>query len=153
MAGRGQDAGRRAGPSQGDRSARGRTSRIVEDPLGEQLALEEAERQATQLEAAYAELRAASTRLEEVTLSAEALAVLYDLLRRAMGQLDQAEGTGEFAHARSRLRVRLRFHPGARARVRAETGTLTLGDIGIDMLVLLHPGKRGSEPHESGPAD
>ncbi len=128
--------------SQSDRSARGRTSRIAENPLGEQLALEEAERQARQLEAAYAELRAASAGLEEVTLSAGALAVLYDLLRRAMGQLDQADGTGEFAHARACLRVRVRFRPGAVARVRAETGTLTLGDVGIDMLVLLHSGKR-----------
>lgn len=121
---------------QGDRSAKGRTSRIVEDPLGEQLALEEAERQARQLEAAYAELRAASARLEEVTLSAEALAALYDILRRAVGQLDQAEGTGEFAHARSRLRVRVRSQPGAETCIRAETGTLTLADAGIDMLVL-----------------
>lgn len=122
--------------SQGDRSARGRTSRIVEDPLGEQLALEEAERQASQLEATYAELRAASARLEEVTLSAGALAALYDLLRRAMGQLDQSEGVGEFTHARSRLRVHVRFQTGARTRVLAETGTLTLADVGIGMLVL-----------------
>jgi uncharacterized protein (TIGR02677 family) len=122
---------------QGDRGARGRTSRIVEDPLGEQLALEEAERQARQLDAAYAELRAASARLAEVTLSAEALAVLYDLLRRAMGQLDQAVGTGEFAHARSGLRVRVRLQLGAGTRVRAQTGTLTLTDADIDMLVFL----------------
>ena len=81
-------------------------------------------------------MRAASARLEEVTLSAEALAGLYDLLRRTMGQLDPAEGTGEFTHARSRLRVRVRFRPGAGTRVRAETGTLTLADVGIDMLVL-----------------
>jgi hypothetical protein len=58
-----------------------------------------------------------------------------------MGQLDQAEGAGEFAHAHARLRICVRFHPGAEARVRAETGTLTLGDFGIDMSVLLHPGK------------
>jgi uncharacterized protein (TIGR02677 family) len=122
--------------SQGDRSARGRTSKVVEDPLGEQLALEEAQRQARQLEAAYAELRAASARLEEVTLSAGALTALYDLLRRAVGQLDPDEGVGEFTHARSRLRVRVRFEPGVGTRVRAETGTLTLADAGIDMLVL-----------------
>lgn len=122
--------------SQGDRGARGRTSRIVEDPLGEQLALEEAERQARQTEAAYAELRAASARLEEVTLSAEALAALYDLLRRAMSQFDQAVGTGEFAHTRSRLRVRVRPQRGAGTCIRAETGTLTLADTGIEMLVL-----------------
>jgi uncharacterized protein (TIGR02677 family) len=122
--------------SQGDRSTRGRTARIVEDPLGEQLALEEAQRQARQLEAAYTELRAASASLDDVTLSAEALAALYDLLRRAMGQLDSDAGVGEFSHAHSRLRVRVRFQPGTRTRVRAETGTLTLVDAGIDMLVL-----------------
>ena len=121
--------------SQGDRSTRGRTSRVVEDPLGEQLALEEAERQARQLEAAYAELRAASARLEEVTLSAGALAALYGLLRSAMTQFDQAGGTGEFTHTRSRLRVRVRSEPEAETRIRAETGTLTLADAGIDMLV------------------
>jgi uncharacterized protein (TIGR02677 family) len=122
--------------SQGDRSGRGRTSKIVEDPLGEQLALEEAERQARQLEAAYAELRAASARLEDVTLSVEALAALYDLLRRATGQLDHAKGIGEFAHARSRLCLRVRSQPGAETRIRAETGTLTVADVGIDVLVL-----------------
>ena len=81
-------------------------------------------------------MRAASARLEEVTLSAGALAALYDLLRCAMGQLDPDEGVGEFTQARSRLRVRVRFQPGAGTRVRAETGTLTLADADIDMLVL-----------------
>jgi uncharacterized protein (TIGR02677 family) len=121
---------------QGGRSAGGRTAKVVEDPLGEQLALAEAQRQARQLETAYAELRAASTRLMEVTLSAAALAELYDLISRVMGQLDPAEGAGEFTHAHSRLRVRVLLLQGTMTRIRAETGTLTLVDASVSMTVL-----------------
>jgi hypothetical protein len=109
---------------------------VVEDPLGEQLALAEARLQARQLESAYSELRAASTRLMEVTLSASALAELYDLISRVMGQLDPAEGAGEFTHAHSRLRVRVLLREGTVTRIRAETGTLTLVDASISMTIL-----------------
>lgn len=119
-----------------DRSARGGTSKMVENPLGRELALEEARRQAEQVNAAHAELRDASARLAEVTLSAVALAELYGLLQRTFGQLDPAGGTGEFTDVRSGLRMRVRLQPGTRTQVRAETGTLTLADVSIALIVM-----------------
>jgi len=118
-----------------DRSARGRASRIVEDPVGEQIALAEAEQQAQLREAAYAELRAASARLEAVTLTAGALDILYDLLRRALGNRDGADGTAEFVHTPSRLRVRVTTRAGCSCRIRADSGTLTLHDVRVDLQV------------------
>jgi len=121
--------------SPGDRGAR-RVSKITEDPLGEQLALRESERLASEREAAYAELRAASSRLEEVTLTAGALVIFYDLLRRALSQFDPAKGTGQFTLTPARLRVRVRSLPGKTVSVRAESGRLTLADVGVQLLVL-----------------
>jgi len=121
--------------SPGDRSAR-RVSKIAEDPIGEQLALRESERLASEREAAWAELRAASARLEEVTLSAGALVIFYDLLRRALSQLDPAKGTSQFTLTPARLRVRVHSRPGKTVSVRAESGRLTLADVGVQLLVL-----------------
>jgi uncharacterized protein (TIGR02677 family) len=121
--------------SPGDRGAR-RVSKITEDPIGEQLALQESERLASEREAAYAELRAASARLEEVTLSAGALVIFYDLLRRALSQLDPAKGTSQFTLTPARLRVRIHSRPGETVSVQAESGRLTLADLGVQLLVL-----------------
>jgi uncharacterized protein (TIGR02677 family) len=121
--------------SRGDRAARGRTSKIVENPLGEQLALAEAQEQARRREAAYAELRAAAARLEEVTLSSGALDVLYNLLRRAMSHREGLDGAGEFLHTPSQLRVRVGPQAGGRCRIRAAHGTLTLHDLAVDVEV------------------
>ncbi|MEH0927695.1 DUF2397 domain-containing protein [Micromonospora sp. CPCC 205558] len=121
--------------SRGDRAARGRTAKIVENPLGEQLALVEAQEQARRREAAYAELRAAAARLEEVTLSAGALDVLYDLLRRAMSHRERVDGAGEFLHTPSQLRVRVGPLAGVRCHIRAAHGTLTLHDVAVHVEV------------------
>ncbi|KAB1160898.1 DUF2397 family protein [Micromonospora sp. AMSO12t] len=121
--------------SRGDRAARGRTAKIVENPLGEQLALVEAQEQARRREAAYAELRAAAARLEEVTLSAGALDVLYDLLRRAMSYRERVDGAGEFLHTPSQLRVRVGPLAGVRCRIRAAHGALTLHDVAVHVEV------------------
>ena len=121
--------------SRGDRSARGRTSRILENPVGEQIALAEAEQHAQLREAAYAELRAASGRLEEVRLTAAALDILYGLLRGALGNRDEDGGAGEFVHSPSRLRVRIGTQPGGRCRIQADSGTLTLHDMSVDVQV------------------
>lgn len=119
----------------GDRAARGRTSKIVENPLGEQLALAEAQEQAQRREAAYAELRAAAARLQEVILSVGALDVLYDLLRRAMGHRERVEGVGEFLHAPSQLLVRVGPRAGVHCRIRASHGTLTMHDMAVEVEV------------------
>ena len=121
--------------SPGERGAR-RVSKIAEDPIGEQLALRESERLASEREAAYSELRAASARLEEVRLSAGALVIFYDLLRRALSQLDPAKGTSQFTLTPARLRVRVHSRPGETVSVQAESGRLTIADVGVQLLVL-----------------
>jgi uncharacterized protein (TIGR02677 family) len=118
-----------------DRGAR-RVSKITEDPIGEQLALRESERLASEREAAYAELRAASSRLEEVTLSTGALVIFYDLLRRALSQLDPAKGTSQFTLTPARLRVRVHSRPGKTVSIQAESGKLTVADVGVELLIL-----------------
>jgi hypothetical protein len=119
-----------------DLSEQRRVSKITEDPIGEQLALRESERLASEREAAYAELRAASARLEEVTLSVGALVIFYDLFRRALSQLDPARGVGQFTLTPARLRLRVRSLPGEIVSVRAESGRLSLADVGVQLLVL-----------------
>ena len=118
-----------------DRGAR-RVSKITEDPIGEQLALRESERLASEREAAYAELRAASSRLEEVTLSTGALVIFYDLLRRALSQLDPPKGTSQFTLTPARLRVRVHSRPGKTVSIQAESGKLTVADVGVELLIL-----------------
>jgi len=71
-----------------------------------------------------------------VTLSAGALVIFYALLRRALSQLDPAKGTGQFTLTPARLRVRVRSLPGKTVSVRAESGRLTLADVGVQLLVL-----------------
>jgi hypothetical protein len=119
--------------TRGDRSARGRASKIVENPLGEQIALAEAEELARQREAVYAELRAAATSMETITLSVGAFEVLYDMLRRATSHRERAESAGECVHSSSRLRVRVEPRVGAEFRILATHGTLTLHDVAVDV--------------------
>jgi uncharacterized protein (TIGR02677 family) len=119
--------------ARGDRAARGRISKIMENPIGEQMALTEAQEQASRREAAYAELRAAAARLEDVTLSAGALDVLYDLLRRALSQREGIDGGGEFLHTPSRLRVRVVPEAGTQCHISAAHGTLTLQDLALEV--------------------
>jgi len=119
--------------SRAEPAARGRTARIVENPLGEHAALVEAEAEARQRDAVYAELRAAADRLGEVTLSARALDVLYDLMRRAMSHREEVDGAGEFIHSPSRLHVRVGPQAGSCVQIRAAHGMLTLHDVAVSV--------------------
>ncbi|WP_238011550.1 DUF2397 domain-containing protein [Dactylosporangium sp. AC04546] len=119
--------------SRAEPAARGRAARIVENPLGEYAALAEAEAEARQRDAVYAELRAVADRLAEVTLSAGALDVLYDLIRRAMGHREEVDGIGEFVHSPSALRVQVGPKADARVQIRAAHGVLTLHGITVSV--------------------
>lgn len=120
----------------GQRAGRGRAASIMENPLGEQAAVAEAEERTRQLQAAYAELRAAAASLDKVTLSTSAFQVFYDLLRRAMSHRDDIDSTGEFVHAPSGLRLQVGHHPEGRYRVRSAHGILTLHDISISLVTI-----------------
>lgn len=118
-----------------DRSASSRASRVIEDPLEEQWILAEADEEAKALEATHAELRAAADRLADVTLSAGALNVLYNLIRGAMGNREDAESVGEYVHANSGLAVSIGPRRGATVQLKATHGTLTMDDVELQVQV------------------
>ncbi|SDC98044.1 DUF2397 domain-containing protein [Actinokineospora iranica] len=115
----------------GDRGARGRTSRIMDDPITEQGLLAQAREADERREAASAELAAASTNLAEVTLSGEALGALCELLTLAMAQREGAADPGTATDQVRGLSLTLTPEPGRMTRIRSSSGTLTLRDTAL----------------------
>ncbi|MFC0114189.1 DUF2397 domain-containing protein [Kibdelosporangium aridum] len=114
--------------SRSDRGARGRTSRIMDDPITEQSLLADA-RRADELRAAdVAELVAAAPKLDQVTLSPGALGVLCELLTMAMAQRESSQDSGSAEDQVRGLTVRIEYAEGETATVRSTGGTLTLRD-------------------------
>jgi uncharacterized protein (TIGR02677 family) len=119
--------------SRTERGAGGRTSRIQEDPMGRELLLTEARRADEQRAAAAAELVAAADRLDEVTLSQDALGAFCELLTLAMAQRD---GVGSDGHAADHVRgLSLRVVPaeGRTTSIRSASGVLTLRDSVVEL--------------------
>ncbi|MCC8245207.1 DUF2397 domain-containing protein [Saccharothrix luteola] len=114
--------------SRGDRGARGRTSRILDDPMTEQSLLAEAREADERRAASVAELAAAAPRLSSTTLSGEALEVLCELLTLAMAQRDTAADSGSATDPVRGLRVTVSHTAGSSTRIRSAAGTLTLHD-------------------------
>src|SRR5690606_36336449 len=83
------------------RSGRGKTSRVLDDPMTE-VALRDRAREADRRRsAAFAELAAAASRLPQTRLSADALEVFCELLTLAMAAREQQTGTGSAFDPRS----------------------------------------------------
>lgn len=114
--------------SRADRAGRGKTSRILDDPMTEQSLLAEAREADERRAASVAELSAAAPRLATTTLSGEALGVLCELLTLAMAQRDTASDPGSATDPVRGLRVTVAHAPGQSAVVRSHGGTLTLHD-------------------------
>ncbi|MEJ2854859.1 MULTISPECIES: DUF2397 domain-containing protein [unclassified Saccharothrix] len=114
--------------SRADRAGRGKTSRILDDPMTEQSLLAEAREADERRAASVAELSAAAPRLATTTLSGEALGVLCELLTLAMAQRDTASDSGSATDPVRGLRVTVAHAPGRSAVVRSHGGTLTLHD-------------------------
>ncbi|MDQ2584859.1 DUF2397 domain-containing protein [Saccharothrix yanglingensis] len=114
--------------SRGDRAARGRASRILDDPMTEQSLLAEAREADERRAASVAELSAAAPRLATTTLSGEALGVLCELLTLAMAQRDGADGPGSATDPVRGLTVTVAPAEGRTTRIRSTAGTLTLHD-------------------------
>ncbi|WP_306463148.1 DUF2397 domain-containing protein [Solihabitans fulvus] len=124
--------------SRGDRGARGRTSRIMDDPMTEQSLLAEAREVDERRAAAINELSGAASSLAETTLSQDALGVLCELLTMAMAQRERADDTGSAADPVRGLRVTVRHAAGSATRITTSGGTLTLHD---STLALDHEGQ------------
>jgi uncharacterized protein (TIGR02677 family) len=119
--------------SRGDRGARGRTSRIVDDPITEQSLLAEAREADERRAASVAELTAASPALEEAVLSPGALGVLCELLTLAMAQREDPADTGSATDPVRGLRVTVAAEPGGTTRITSAAGTLTLHDATLSL--------------------
>jgi len=117
----------------GDRAARGRTSRIMEDPLGRERLLADARRADERQAAAAAELTSASRDLSGATLSANALGTLCSLLTDAMAQRERTTDAGEAIDPVGGLRLHLRPAVGESTAIRTVGGTLTLQNTAVEM--------------------
>lgn len=118
--------------TRGDRGARGRTSRIVEDPMTEQTLLAEARQADEHRTAAAAELAAADD-LAEVTLSPGALDALCELLTLAMAQREGTEDGGEATDQVRGLRLTITPEPGRDTLIRTAGGTLTVRNAAVQV--------------------
>jgi uncharacterized protein (TIGR02677 family) len=117
--------------SRGDRGARGRTSRIVDDPITEQSLLAEARHTDRRRADAVAELASAAGSLESTVLSRDALGVLTELLTMAMAQRERVEDAGATADPVRGLRVSVEHRAGHTTRIASAGGTLTLNDAAV----------------------
>ncbi|WP_424184451.1 DUF2397 domain-containing protein [Actinokineospora sp. G85] len=117
----------------GDRGARGRTSRIMDDPITEQGLLAAAREAEEQREAASAELAEAAKDLDSAVLSATALSALCELLTLAMAQREGAGDPGSATDQVRGLTLRLTPSTGRTTNIRSEAGTLTLRDTVLDI--------------------
>lgn len=119
--------------SRGDRGARGRTSRVLDDPMTEETLLQQARQADQQRSAAVAELAEAGARVGERTLSPDALGVLCELLTLAMAQRDDSDDKGTALDPVHRLRVTIRPEPGQDTRISSAAGELTLRDTVLEL--------------------
>ncbi|MEY8039781.1 DUF2397 domain-containing protein [Saccharopolyspora cebuensis] len=119
--------------SRGDRGARGRTSKVLDDPMTEETLLAQAREQEQRRGAAVGELAAAGARLPQTRLSADALGVLCELLTLAMAGRERDDDTGTALDPVHRLRVTVRPEPGELTTVRSAGGTLTLRDTALEV--------------------
>ena len=119
--------------SRADRGARGRTARIMDDPITELSLLTKAKDVDTQRNKAVTELIAVAPKITETQLSAGALDVLRGLLTSAMAQRDSPEESGSAADPINGLRLTIAPKPGCVSAINTEGGTLTLHDATITL--------------------
>jgi uncharacterized protein (TIGR02677 family) len=117
----------------GDRGARGRTSRILDDPLGREQLLAEARDADARHADTIAELADARGRLDRVTLSPAALGTLCGLLTDAMAQRERATDPGESGDPVGGLTLKIRPDKGSTQTIRTERGVLELMDTAIEV--------------------
>ncbi|TDD92421.1 TIGR02677 family protein [Saccharopolyspora karakumensis] len=119
--------------SRGDRGARGRTSRVLDDPMTEETLLQQARQADQQRSAAVAELAEAGADVGRRTLSPDALGVLCELLTLAMAQRDGSDDKGTALDPVHRLRVTIRPELGQDTRICSAAGELTLRDTVLEL--------------------
>lgn len=119
--------------SRGDRGARGRTSRIMDDPIGRESLLVAAREADRRRRAAADELAAAAPDLERATLSHDALGALCELLTLAMAQREHTKDSGAAADPVRGLKLTVTPTAGRTTKIRTAGGTLTLADTALHL--------------------
>jgi uncharacterized protein (TIGR02677 family) len=121
--------------SRGDRGARGRTARIMDDPIGRETLLAQARQAAKARRAAAAELADAAGDLDNATLSPDALGALCELLTLAMAQREHTTDSGWAADPIRGLTLTVTPTAGHTTRIHSVAGTLTLADTALRLAV------------------
>lgn len=119
--------------SRGDRGARGRPSRILDDPMTEEVLREQARAADAARAAAVAELSSAAPALGQARLSGEALRVLCELLTLAMAQRERDGDTGTAADPVRGLALTVVPRSGHTTTISSDSGTLTLHDTELSL--------------------
>jgi uncharacterized protein (TIGR02677 family) len=119
--------------SRGDRGARGRPARILDDPIGRETLLAQARAADRRRRAAAAELVAAAHDLDSATLSADALSALCELLTLAMAQREHPRDAGTAADPVRGLTLTVTPTVGHTTRIRSASGTLTLANTALTL--------------------
>lgn len=119
--------------SRGDRGARGRPARILDDPIGRESLLAQARHADRVRRAAAAELAAAAADLERAELSRDALSALCELLTLAMAQREHVRDAGRAADPVRGLTLTVTPTVGHTTRIRSASGTLTLTDTALTL--------------------
>ena len=117
--------------SRGDRGARGRTSRIVDDPITEQALLAEARHVDKKRSEAVTELVDAAPAIEQTRLSPGALDVFCELLTMAMAQRERVEDVGAAADPVRGLKLTVTPEEGRTTTIKTAGGTLTLHNASV----------------------
>jgi uncharacterized protein (TIGR02677 family) len=117
--------------SRGDRGARGRTSRIVDDPITEQALLADARAVDKKRSEAVTELVEAAPTIEDSRLSHGALDVFCELLTMAMAQRERAEDVGSAADPVRGLKLTVTPEEGRTTKIMTAGGTLTLHNASV----------------------
>jgi uncharacterized protein (TIGR02677 family) len=119
--------------SRGDRGARGRPARILDDPIGRESLLTQARHADRRRRSAAAELAAAAGDLERAELSPDALSALCELLTLAMAQREHTRDAGSAADPVRGLTLTVTPTVGHTTRIRSAAGTLTLTDTSLTL--------------------
>lgn len=119
--------------SRADRGARGRTSRVVFDPITEQTLLAQARQDARAHRAAVDELTAAASDLTATSLSPAALHLVCGLLTLAMAGRDSTRDASSVSDPVHGLRLTLTPEAGRHTTLHGSSGRLTLHDTVVTL--------------------
>src|SRR5699024_5791978 len=113
--------------------SRGRTSKVVDDPLGRERLLAQAREVKKSHDAASAELASSAGQLDQVVLSGAAMAALCTLLTKAMAQRARRADTGQASDPRAGLQLRVHYDADRAMTIRSVSGQLRMHETVVEL--------------------